>query len=142
MCDYSLENVASRAALVSDQLVSTRFAHTVTRGFAALDDPNTAVCLRPGTELAFQVRPRYRTGFWARKAPSAVARFRRIDTAVANAHHDALEFSEGTIVRVAHLLPGQRATVLQLPKDDYSQEAPSSEALIGRWTKSGEIISG
>ena len=52
MCDYSLE-LASRPAKVGDKLVSTGFPHTVTRGFASVDEPNVAVCLLPGTELAF-----------------------------------------------------------------------------------------
>jgi len=30
-------------------------------------------------------------------------------------HHDALEFPGGQIVMVTRLVPGQRATVLQLP---------------------------
>jgi len=30
-------------------------------------------------------------------------------------HHDALEFPNGKTVLVANLLPGQHATVLQLP---------------------------
>ncbi len=33
MCDYSLHNVASRAAEVGDKLVVTDFAKTITRGF-------------------------------------------------------------------------------------------------------------
>jgi hypothetical protein len=55
MCDYSLHAVASRPALVGDQLVSTRFCNTQTRGFAAPQEPNVAVCLLPGTEIAFQI---------------------------------------------------------------------------------------
>ena len=54
MCDYSLEHVASRPAVVADRLVTVTFHNTITRGFAAADDVNTAVCLRPGTELAFE----------------------------------------------------------------------------------------
>ena len=53
MCDYSLELVASRPAKVGDKLVSTSFPHTITRGFVSVDDPNVAVCVLPGTELAF-----------------------------------------------------------------------------------------
>ena len=49
MCDYSLENVLSRPAAVADRLVSTTFSNTITRGFAAADDINVAVCLLPGT---------------------------------------------------------------------------------------------
>ena len=54
MCDYSLRLVASRPAKVGDKLISTRFPQTSTRGFASVDDRNVAVCLLPGTELAFE----------------------------------------------------------------------------------------
>jgi len=60
MCDYSLHLVASRSAKVGDKLVTTEFANTVTGGFASIDEPSVAVCLRPGTELAFQSEPEYR----------------------------------------------------------------------------------
>ena len=52
MCDYSLQNVKSRAAQVGDKLMTRNFG-TGTRGFAAPEDLTTAVCLLPGTELAF-----------------------------------------------------------------------------------------
>jgi len=51
MCDYSLELVASRPAKVGDKLVSTSFAHTITRGFVSVDDPNLAVCVLPALSL-------------------------------------------------------------------------------------------
>ena len=54
MCDYSLELVASRAAKVGDRLVTTQFKHTITRGFAEVGKPDVAVCILPGTELAFE----------------------------------------------------------------------------------------
>ena len=54
MCDYSLHNVASRSAKVGDDLITTTFAGCSTRGFAAVEEPNVAVCLLPGTEVAFQ----------------------------------------------------------------------------------------
>ena len=54
MCDYSLHLVVSRPARVGDKLISTSFPHTTTRGFASVDDRNVAVCLLPGTELAFE----------------------------------------------------------------------------------------
>jgi len=52
MCDFSLQSVRSRPAKVGDKLV-TRDFRTGTRGFAAADDPELAVCVKPGTELAF-----------------------------------------------------------------------------------------
>ena len=62
MCDYSLHLVASRPAKVGDKLVSTSFPRSITRGFASVDDPNVAVCLLPGTELAFDNEVRCETG--------------------------------------------------------------------------------
>src|SRR5262245_63136409 len=52
MCDYSLHHVASRPAKVGDKLVTTQFNNSITRGFAAVGEPNVAVCLLPGTEVA------------------------------------------------------------------------------------------
>ena len=53
MCDYSLESIASRAAKVGDELITTKFEGSLTRGLAAEMEPEVAVCLLPGTELAF-----------------------------------------------------------------------------------------
>jgi hypothetical protein len=118
MCDYSLERTASRPAVKGDRLITSNFAQGPTGGFAAESDPNTAVCLLPGTELVFQSIPQYgrRWLFWPRLAPSASARFRQINQHIRHCHHDALEFVDGTIVLLSRLNPGQRATVLQLPK--------------------------
>src|SRR5215813_6975910 len=52
MCDYSLDLVASRPAKVGDKLVTTKFQDSLTRGFAPIGEPNVAVCLLPGTEIA------------------------------------------------------------------------------------------
>ena len=52
MCDYSLQTVRSRPAKVGDELTTRDFG-TCTRGFAAAEDRNVAVCVLPGTELAF-----------------------------------------------------------------------------------------
>jgi len=59
MCDYSLYVVASRPAKVGDKLATTKFNKTITRGFAAVGDPNIAVCLLPGTEIAFEKEVEY-----------------------------------------------------------------------------------
>ena len=53
MCDYSLHAVESRPAQIADRLISTSFRHSSTSGFAAQDNLQVAVCLLPGTELAF-----------------------------------------------------------------------------------------
>ena len=52
MCDFSLQSVQSRPAKVGDKLVTRDFG-TGTRGFADVDNLGIAVCLMPGTELAF-----------------------------------------------------------------------------------------
>jgi hypothetical protein len=52
MCDYSLHSVKSRPAKVGDKLTTHNF-NTGTRGLAAPEDVKTAVCVLPGTELAF-----------------------------------------------------------------------------------------
>src|SRR5881396_3447814 len=100
MCDYSLEHVASRPATVADRLVTTTFANTITRGFAAADDVNTAVCLRPGTEIAFErdVFLEHPVTYAVTCLPTKVARFRQIDLHMPHVHHDALEFATGEIV--------------------------------------------
>ena len=116
MCDYSLELVESRPAKVGDKLVSTGFPHTITRGFASVDDPNVAVCVLPGTELAFEQEVRCETGvLFAWRLGHKVARFRQVNNGRSNAHHDALEFGDGKIVLLTQLCKGQHATVLQLP---------------------------
>jgi hypothetical protein len=117
MCDYSLELVRSRPAKVGDKLVSAGFPHTVSRGFAAVDDPTVAVCLLPGTELAFEEEVRCETGFvLSRTLDHKVASFCQINTNLWNRHRDALEFPDGTTVLLTCLCRGQKATVLQLPQ--------------------------
>jgi len=115
MCDYSLHLIASRPARVGDKLVSTRFPETITRGFASVGEPNVAVCLLPGTELALEKEVQCETAFVFRsKFGHKVAMFREINKGQSNVH-DALEFPDGKIVLLTHLCEGQRATVLQLP---------------------------
>jgi hypothetical protein len=122
MCDYSLHSVANRPAKIGDKLLSTTFANSFTRGFTAIGEPAVAICLRPGTELAFEQDVEFdhvfrrlmpRLGFG--KIGQRLARFRQIDVDRPDTHHDALEFPNGRIVLLTRLRPGQRATVLQLP---------------------------
>jgi hypothetical protein len=117
MCDYSLHNVASRPARVGDKLVSTSFLNSSTRGFAAVGEPNVAVCLLPGTELAFEESLKCESayGFGYNRLQHKVARFRQVNKDQSNVHHDALELPDGEIVLVTKLAGGQHATVLQLP---------------------------
>ena len=41
--------------------------------------------------------------------------FRQVNKDKTYAHHDALEFPDGKVMLLTHLLEGQEATVLQLP---------------------------
>lgn len=135
MCDYSLHHVASRPAKVGDRLVSTRFMNSTTGGFAAIGEPEVAVCLRPGTEVAFDQDVAYEHGFGLllprlgyTTIPHRVARFRQIDMDRPNSHHDALEFPNGEVVLVTLLREGQQATVLQLPADpEHKSAEPAAE---------------
>ena len=123
MCDFSLHAVRNRPAKVGEKLVTTNFG-TGTRGFASPDDLKTAVCLLPGTELAFATEVTYsgwtisslikeRLSF--RTSPSHnTAIFRQINHGRMT-HHDALEFPDGEVVLLTCLPVGQEATVLQLP---------------------------
>ena len=116
MCDYSLHAVASRPAKVGETLITTTFRGAATRGFASAAVPEVAVCLLPGTELAFENDVRYgHKWIWTKRGGFKVARFRKIEQNVWHQHHDAIEFPDGSSVFVTLLSKGQRATVLQLP---------------------------
>jgi hypothetical protein len=125
MCDYSLHLVKSRPAKVGDKLVSTKFANSITRGFAAIGEPNVAVCLLPGTELAFENNVECEPALGilpSKKIGQRVARFRQINAENPRAHHDALEFPDGQVTLVTHLRAGQHAAVLQLPVSPHVVE--------------------
>src|SRR5262249_61759777 len=62
MCDYSLEFVASRPAVVGDEVVSTKFSNSITGGFSAVGETKVAVCLLPGTGSAFGEEGEYEKG--------------------------------------------------------------------------------
>lgn len=130
MCDYSLHNVASRPAKVGDNLVTTMFATSCTRGFAAVGEPNVAVCLLPGTEVAFEKEVEHlrRIGFLPSvRLTDKLARFRQVNKDQAHTHHDALEFADGTVVLLTRLCEGQRATVLQLPTSSQGVHNTTAE---------------
>jgi hypothetical protein len=134
MCDYSLDHVASRSAQIADRLVSTWFSNTITRGFATADDVNTVVCLRSGTEIAFDrpVAYEHQVTHATVRTATTTARFRQIDIQELRTHHDALEFADGVIVLLTKLLPGQHATVLQLPANEKKAKegAPDATAAL------------
>ena len=128
MCDYSLEHVESRPAKVGEKLTTRDFGWA-TRGFAAPEDEDVAVCVLPGTELSFasEVKCVRRRAFaWRRGVIShKTAIFRRINQEQQWANHDALEFPDGEIVLLTFLREGQEATVLQLPA---AEKPPTSSA--------------
>jgi hypothetical protein len=134
MCDYSLHHVASRRAEVGDKLVATNFVKTTTGGFAAVGEPDVAVCLLPGTELAFEENVQYQRAFtlFGRACMDhKVARFRQVNMNDPHVHHDALEFPNGQIVMVTRLVAGQRATVLQLPASTRDHSGAKENARLG-----------
>jgi hypothetical protein len=118
MCDYSLQSMMSRPAKVGDKLTTRNFG-TGTRGFAAPENCRMAVCVLPGTELAFSKEVSCApAGFlgWKDKTISyTTAIFRQVHKDELRMHHDALEFPDGQIVLLTELCEGQEATVLQLP---------------------------
>jgi hypothetical protein len=116
MCDYSLHALATRPAKVGETLITTTFRGTATRGFASESEPAVAVCMLPGTELAFAQDVRYDNRWiWTRSIGFRVGKFGVVDPHIPHRHHDAIEFPDGNHVLVTQLCEGQRATVLQLP---------------------------
>jgi hypothetical protein len=145
MCDYSLHLVASRPADVGDKLVATDFARSITRGFSAVGEPDVAVCLLPGTEIAFDEDVQYDRAFslfGKARVEHKVARFRQVNMDDPHVHHDALEFPSGQVVMVTRLMPGQRATVLQLPASarEHGQPKESTKESVAPSERSIEPI--
>ena len=120
MCDYSLHSVKSQSAKIGDKLTVRDFG-TGTRGFAASEDATVAVCVLPGTELAFAhevKRLKLRLWPWHDNViKHKTAIFRQINKDKVATHHDALEFPDGQIVLLTSLNEDQQATVLQLPAE-------------------------
>ena len=137
MCDYSLQNVRSRPAKVDDKLTTRDFG-TGTCGFAAAEDATVAVCVLPGTELAFSRVVTVRAvglPFWrTRRISHTTAIFRQVNPHAPRVHHDVLEFPDGQTVLLTHVCVGQKATVLQLPaqpKTAAEVEAQKRAAYVG-----------
>jgi hypothetical protein len=133
MCDYSLQTIRSRPAKVGDKLTTHDFG-TCTRGFAAAEDAAVAVCVLPGTELAFSnvvtlKVPRF-LGWKVERLDHATAIFRQVNKNEPLKHHDALEFPDGRIVLLTRLSEGQEATVLQLPAQPTTQAEADAQRRI------------
>ena len=144
MCDYSLHLIASRPAKVADRLVSTDFPASITRGFTEIGKSDVAVCLLPGTEIAFDdtvVYDRAFSMFGKARIEHRVARFRQVNMDDPHVHHDALEFPGGQIVMVTRLVSGQTATVLQLPATAQDHKTPATDsATTSGATRAPELI--
>jgi hypothetical protein len=128
MCDYSLHAVKTRPAKVNDKLTVRMFGWS-TRGFAASEDRDVAVCLSPGTELSFVEEVR-KIHSWPWSPPTIrhkTAIFSKVNQHNPTAHHDALEFPDGRIILVTFLELGQQATVLQLPATREGARVPEPE---------------
>ncbi|WP_291842296.1 hypothetical protein [Bradyrhizobium sp.] len=138
MCDYSLHALATRPARVGETLISTTFRGTSTRGFASEKEPAVAVCMLPGTELAFAADVKYDSRWiWTRTVGWRVGKFNQIETQTPDRHHDAIEFPDGSHVLVTQLCQGQRVTVLQLPAGQNDNDrapkvagAPSPASIV------------
>ena len=125
MFDY----VKSRPTKVGEKLRTQHF-HPGTVGFAAPEDANTAVRVPSGTELAFataiKCSPRGLFGWKVIVLNHTTATFRQVNKD--RTHDDKLEFPDGRMVLLTHLLAGQEATVLQLP----AQPATAAETKTQR----------
>ena len=140
MCDFSLQHAKSRPAVVADKLVSHNFGRG-TVGFKAADDPigdATAVCILPGTELAFdkpiKLRWSYDESSLGIEGKFTTAIFRQKDKELTSVHHDVLEMPNGQQVLLTYLDEGQSATVLQLPaapKTEQEVEEQRRAAYVG-----------
>ena len=134
MCDYSLQTVRSRPAEVGEKLRTQHF-NTSTIGFAAPEDANTAVCVLPGTELAFTAPVRCSVrgklfGWKPKVLNHTTAIFRQLDKDNPYTHHDALEFPDGEMVLLTNLMTRQEATVLQLPAQPISAAAVKAQERV------------
>jgi hypothetical protein len=121
VCDYSLHSVRTRQAKVGEKLVTHDFG-TGTRGFAAPEDYTVAVCLLPGTELAFEQPVTYQSGLIFRtNSGHTVAIFRQINKGALHVNRDALEFL------LTRLSERQNATVLTLPTQQPQTAAKAKD---------------
>ncbi len=131
MCDYSLQSYKSRPAEVGDKLISRGFS-SGSRGFTDLKDPTVAVCLLPGTEVAFD-KP-IESKYLAKGSECSTAVFNQREKNQPSVHHDMLELPDGRWVLVTHLAEHQTLTVLQLPaapRNEAEKEEQRRAAFVG-----------
>ena len=101
-----------------------------------------AVCVLPGTELAFSnevtfSEPRFVVGWKSETLKYATAIFRQVNKNVQWTHHDALECPDGRIVLLTHLCSGQEATYFSCLRSQplwrkQKPETPCPRGLIPR----------
>jgi uncharacterized protein YdcH (DUF465 family) len=131
MCDYSLHSVRTRPAKVGEKLVTHNFG-TGTRGFAAPEDCSVAVCVLPGTELAFETPVKYQTILMLRaNTGHTVAIFRQINKGALHINHDALEFPDGEIVLLTRLFDEVNRNIYRIE----SGEEPTTDEVLARLKK-------
>ena len=136
MCDFSLQSVRSRPAKVSDKLVTRDFG-TGTRGFSAAEDLELAVCVMPGTELAFAGEvtclPTGLLGWKTKNISHRTAIFRQVNKDKSAAHHDALEFPDGRTVLLTLLCcaSGNSASTTCAASDRVRGGCPKARHLRG-----------
>ena len=129
MCDYSLHAQMTRPAVKGERLRTHRFSMGCTGGFAPADDKSetpVAVCVRPGTELAFDkpvTSGSYFGMFPKRYQRQAVFAQHNVESLCV--HHDTLEFPDGTNLLLHYCCPDQYATVLQVPAEE-AKDAPEA----------------
>ena len=120
MCEYSLHNVRSRPAKVGDKLTTRDFG-TGTRGFAASEDANLAVCVLPEARC-----PCWRGCVLTRRTVGLAREGHQAQDRHLSANQQktgggpvkcAGICRDGQIVALTFLCEGQQATVLQLPAE-------------------------
>ncbi len=94
-----------------------------------------AVCVLPGTELAFADEvaclPAGLLGWKTQTVKHQTAIFRQVNKDKPAAHHDALEFPDGRIVLLTLLRESQAATVLQLPAQPTNAAEEREQERVG-----------
>jgi hypothetical protein len=149
MCDYSLQGIRNRLAREGEPLIVHRF-NTGSKGLTSpeyLDmkpkpkglmaifrsmfgrQPNEcAVCIPDGAKLGLEeVHWKLRSGY--RLDASEVVTFRQL-SAEAHTYRDAIEFKNGTKLRLQDLEEGQRLQVLALSSEKI---AHLEEPIIPVW---------
>ena len=76
--------------------------------------------------------PRVLFGWKANLIAHSTAIFRQVNKDNPRTHHDALEFPDGQIVLLTHVLEGQEATVLQPPVQPATTAEAKAQERVAR----------